>query len=137
VSEKSAKSANLFAYCEPGTDTGEYIQDDGLPRVWDDTKWLSPKDALEAEIIDKYLVIEELTDDDLGHLKKYCGSFCLCKIPSYFVLDLANSDYFNGREKIEFFNDLEKFKAEFWKAINESVESGEVSLEDIGKKVHY
>jgi hypothetical protein len=137
MAKKPARRVNPFAKCEPGTDTGEYILDDGQPRVWDGSKWLSPKDALEAEIIDKYRIMEKMTDDDLGHLKEYSGNSCLWKIPGYFVLDLANSDYANGREKLEFFDDLEKAKAEFWKAIKESVESGEVSLEDIGRLVHY
>lgn len=137
MSDQHAETVNPFAKCEPGTETGEYIKDDGPPRVWDGANWLSPKDALEAEIVDKHVVMEELPESDLGHLKNYCGCSCLWKIPGYFVLDLADSDYANGREKLEFFDDLEKAKAEFWKAIKEAVVSGEVSPEDIGRLVHY
>jgi hypothetical protein len=137
MSEQPSENANLFAQFEPGTETGEYISDDGRPRVWDGEKWLSPKDALEAGIIDKAGVMEELADADLGDLKKYSGTECLWKIPGFFVLDLADSDYANGREKLEFFDDLDKAKAEFWEAIKEAVVSGNVNLEDIGRLVHY
>jgi len=137
MSDQHAETVNPFAKCEPGTETGEYINDDGPPRVWDGEKWLSPKEALEAGLVDKHDVMEELTDEELGHLKEYCGSSCLWKIPGYFVLDLADSAYANGRKKLEFFEDREKAKAEFWDAIKEAVVSGEVSPEDIGRRVHY
>lgn len=78
-----------------------------------------------------------LADADLGDLKKYGGTECLWKILGFFVLDLADSDYANGRENLEFFDELDKAKDEFWEAIKESVESGDVSPETIGKMVHY
>ena len=37
MAKKPARRVNPFAKCEPGTNTGEYINDDGLPRVWDGT----------------------------------------------------------------------------------------------------
>ena len=137
MSDQPADSVNPYAKCEPGTDTGEYILDDGLPRVWDGTKWLSPREALEAEVLDKDAIKEELSDEELGHLKAHGGSSCLWKIPGYYVLDLTDSDYANAANKPRYFDYLEDAKAEFWNAIKEAVESGEVSPEDIGKKVHY
>jgi hypothetical protein len=136
MSEQPADYANPFAKCEAGTETGEYINDDGLPRVWDGEKWLQPKEALEAGIIDKFSVMEELADEDLGDLKEVGGTYWLWKIPGYFVLDLADSDYAYGRKNLEFFENLEEARTEFWNAIKETVESGEVRPESIGKKVH-
>jgi|GEM_PF-1703158 len=137
MSDKPADSVNSYAKYEPGNDKGEYISSDGLPRVWDGTKWLSPKDALEAGVIEKEAIKEDLSDEDLGHLKAYSGSSCLYKIPGFFVLDLVDSEYSRGRDKPLFFDDLAKAKAEFWKAVKKTVTSGGVNLEDIGRMVHY
>ena len=137
MSDKPTKKAKLFSKCEPGTAKGQYLTSDGLPRVWDGSKWLSPKDALEGGIIEKEAIKEDLSEEDLGHLKAYGGGSCLYKIPGFFVLDLVDSDYSRVRDKTLFFDDLAKAKAEFWKAVKETVASGGVNLDDIGRMVHY
>jgi hypothetical protein len=136
MAKKPARRVNPFAKCESGTDTGEYILDDGQPRVWDGSKWLSPKDALEASVIDLGEIGQPVSDADLGHLKNYGDDHHLWKIPGWFVLNLSDWRYSRDWEGPKFYEELPKAKEAFWEAVREAIETQEMDPSDFGRKVH-
>ncbi|MFM8930363.1 MAG: hypothetical protein ACKOS8_00620, partial [Gemmataceae bacterium] len=51
MSDPTAETANPFAHCKPGKEPGDRVTRGKLPSVWDGTRWLSPRHAIESGII--------------------------------------------------------------------------------------
>jgi hypothetical protein len=131
-----ADKANPYAHCEPGTEQGQYVPGDGLPRVWDGAKWLSPKDALEAGVIDLTDIGQPVTDEELGHLKAYSDGHHLQRIPGWYVLDLSDWRYSSDGDGPKCFGTLGEAREAFWEAIHEAIQSRELDPSDVGRLVH-